>query len=147
MDTTLAACAPAAGQRRDDRAADIGEIGIGERRAFPAKQRAGEAAEGLQFFPKGEAELAAVGANHEHGDVVFGEILGITRLDFSQQRFDHLVGRDVAQYPGDPKQAVFTEHFAVGVARFDEGIGIAQQAVAGLELDIELFVHSGVKQT
>jgi membrane protein DedA with SNARE-associated domain len=54
---------------------------------------------------------------------------------------------DIAEQARDAQQSVFAEHFAVGVAGFDKRIGIAQQAIAGLELDIKLFVLRGIEKT
>ena len=67
--------APAAVERGDQGAADVGERGVGERSAIGAgAQRAEEsfeeAAEGLELFSEGELDGTAVGAHDEDGDVV-----------------------------------------------------------------------------
>ncbi len=54
---------------------------------------------------------------------------------------------DIAEQARDSQQSIFAEHFAVGVARFDKRIGIAQQAIAGLELNIKLLVLGGIEET
>ena len=37
-------------------------------------------------------------------------------------------------------QAALAKHLAIGVARFNQRIGVAEQAVAGLQLDIKVLV-------
>jgi hypothetical protein len=90
-------------------------------------------------------EGAAIGANHHQGDVVGRKILGETFGDFLEKRRDEFFRWDVAKQIDDTEQAFFAEHFAIGIAGFDERVSVADQAVAGIELNIEMFVVGELK--
>ena len=53
---------------------------------------------------------------------------------------------DVTQQTHDAQQAVLAQHLAVGVARFDQCVSVADQAIAGFEFDVELLVLAQVEQ-
>ena len=90
-------------------------------------------------------EGAAIGADDKEGYVVGSEIFGKPLADFLEERWDEFLRRNVAEQVDDTQQAFFAEHFPVGVAGFDERVGVADEAVAGVEFDIELLVISDLK--
>ena len=83
----LVSRAPAAAERRNDRAAYIGCREIGNRRALGAgfdgtNQRPQKPPRGDQLLPQRNLGLLAVDANHHHRDVVFGEVFRIAFPNF-----------------------------------------------------------------
>ena len=130
---------------RDENAADVGELGVRERGAFGARiegteERFQKASNRAQSFPEAEVEFPAVGSRNHESDIVGGEIVGETFRDFLKKLWDELFGGDVPEQIDDAEQAVFAEHFAVGIAGFDECVGVFEDAVAGFELDVEMIV-------
>ena len=84
--------------------------------------------------------LLSAGPHQHQGYVILGQVFGISFLDLCQQGSDEFLRFHVAQQTHDPKQPALAQHFAVGIARLDEGIGVAQEAIAGLQFDVELLV-------
>jgi hypothetical protein len=143
-------CVPATTEGRNDGTAEIGEVRVGERNMICAPRQGAdqgfdEAPECVEFLLKAEVERASIRSNDHERNVVVVEILGETLSDFPEQRRDQLLRRDVAKEINDTQQAFFAEHFAVGVTGFDERVRIADEAITGVEFDIELLVLGDLK--
>ncbi len=76
----------------------------------------------------------------QHGHIVIGQILRIPIFDLPQKHLCQPVRLYISEQPDDSQQAAFAKHLAVGIAGFDQRVGVAEQAVAWLQLDIEVFV-------
>src|SRR5271155_5404325 len=92
--------APATSERGDDDAAEIGEIGVGERGALcsgieRSKKSFQESPQCLNSFPKTEMKGAAIGPNHEQRYIVGCQILRESFADFLQQRWNQFFPRDI----------------------------------------------------
>ena len=59
-------------------------------------------------------------------------------------QFLRLDGPKMAQ---DPKQTVFAQHLPVRITGFDQRVGKAEQAIAGFQLHVELFVLRHVQDS
>ena len=144
--------APATSERGNNGAAEIGEVGVGERGAICAgvqrtEKGFQEAPECGKFFAEAEVERAAIGADDEEGYVVGREIFREALADFLEERWDEFLRGNVAEQIDDTKQALFAEHFAVGITGFDERVGVAEEAVSRLEFDIKLLVIADLKES
>ncbi len=90
------------------------------------------------------ARDGGVGAEEEEGDIVFGEILGVEGGDFLEEVGDDGGGIGDGDLLESFTEALFAEEGAAGVVGFDEGIGVAEDEVVGLEVEGELGVVGGV---
>ena len=88
--------APATSERGNDGAAEIGEVGVGERGAICAgvqrtEEGFQEAPECGNFFAEAEVERAAIGADDEKSHVVGNEIFGKALSDFLKERWNEFL--------------------------------------------------------
>ena len=58
----------------------------------------------------------------------------------TQQRIDQFFRLDVTQQFQKTQYAVFAQHFPIGVAGFDQRVGIGYQAITRLKFNVEILV-------
>ena len=104
------------------------------------EKRLQESADRAEFFAEAIFYRVAIGADHQQRHVVRRKIFRETLANFFEQRRNKFVRRHVAEQIDHAQQARFPEHLAVGVAGFDQRVGVVDDAIAGIELHVELLV-------
>ena len=77
---------------------------------------------------------------HQHRHVIFGQILRMPLPDLFQQSLNQLARLHVPQVPHDPQHARLAQILAIGIAGFNQCIRVADHAIAGFQLHVELLV-------